>query len=323
MVKRKRRMRNIHGRPANRRTGTEISEYIAGEEAEVIREQKERAAEFERLHRNFGLGELTEEEAIVYAQMLSQEAAEEERLRDQQLLLQSESDAELLRLSRRSSDNDPLSDDTASVDTGYITSSDVTSSHNPLEQAFGSPSPPTTYITSISGDRGMQTMYSPGGQPSNDYPFTYKTKQSKHRHGKKNKRQGSSSASSTSGDAAGSGSSTFVGGPSQYIHNANASFGSEGDFSVSGLSAEEQLALALRLSAVQEEGENAARAGNAVNGHQDDEFPTLASRDMPGKGKGKAATAMPESWGQVTKLQSGLTEEEELALVLERSMQSQ
>ncbi|KAK0388577.1 hypothetical protein NLU13_4820 [Sarocladium strictum] len=322
IVKRKRRMRNIHGRPVNRRTGTEISEYIAGEEAEVIREQKERAAEFERLHRNFGLGELTEEEAIVYAQMLSQEAAEEERLRDQQALLLSESEAELARLARRSSDDDQISDDTASVDTGYISTSDVASSHDPLDQAIISQSPRVTYITSVADGRGVQAMYSPGGERSSDYPITYKARQDKHRHGKKNKRQGSSSASSTSGDAAGT--SAISAGYSQYGHTANASFGSEGDFSVSGLSADEQLALALRLSAVEEEGENTARAGRTTNGNQDDEFPSLAPREMPGKGKGKAPTAVPqESWGQGLASTSGMTEDEELALALERSMQSQ
>jgi hypothetical protein len=321
VVKRKRRMRNIHGRPTNRRTGTEISEYIAGEEAEVIREQKERAAEFERLHRNFGLGELTDEEAIVYAQMLSQEAAEEERLRDQQLLLQSESEAEFARLSRRSSNDDQISDDTASVDTGYITSSDVTSSHDPLDQAFGSSSPRATYITSIADDRGMQAMYSPGDERSSDYPITFKAKQDRHRRGKKSKRQGSSSASSTSGDAAGS--SALAGGSTKFGHTANASFGSEGEFSVSGLSADEQLALALRLSAVEEEGEHNVRHSHAVNGDQDDEFPTLASRDKPGKGKGKVPAAVPDSWGQGLASPSRLTEEEQLALALEMSMQNQ
>lgn len=321
VVKRKRRMRNIHGRPTNHRTGTEIIDYIAGEEAEVRREQKERAAEFERLHRNFGLGELTEEEAIVYAQMLSQEAAEEERLRDQQsLLLQCESDAELARLSRRLSNDDHVSDDTASVDTGYLTSSDVTSSHDPLDQGFISQSPHSSYIMSISDDRGFNGMYSPGGERSTDYPIMVKAKQGKHRRSKKNTRQGSSSASSASEEAAGS--SAAASAYPRYGHNASASTGSEGDFSISGLSADEQLALALRLSAVQEEGENVARSGPAVNADEN-EFPTLTSRDMPGKGKGKSSTAVPASWGESLATPSGLTEDEELALALEASMQNQ
>jgi hypothetical protein len=317
-------MKNIHGRPVNRRNGAGISDYIAGEEAEVKREQKERAAEFERLQRNFGLGELTEEEAIVYAQMLSQEAAEAERLRDEQLLLQSESEAELALLSRRSSHDDEVSDDTASVDTGYITSSDVTSSHDPLEHSFGGQSPRATYITSIADDRGMPIYSSAGNEHrSTDYPITFKARQSKHRRGKKTTRQGSSSASSTSGD--GIGPSAMPGSSHHYYgHNATASLGSEGDFSVSGLSADEQLALALRLSAVEEEAESGARTSGPAYGEEDgDEFPSLAARETAGKGKGKVGTAPTATWGQGLASSSGMTEEEELALALERSMQAQ
>ena len=239
-------------------------------------------------------------------------------------MLQSESEAELAFLSRRSSHDDEGSDDTASVDTGYMTSSDVTSSHDPLEQPFGGQSPRATYITSIADDRGMPIYGTVGNENrTTDYPITFKARQGKHRRGKKTTRQGSSSASSTSGD--GVGSSGVSGGQHRYYgHNATTSLGSEGDFSVSGLSADEQLALALRLSAVEEEGHSINGTNDIGNSDENGiDFPTLAARDAPGKGKGKAGTAPPAIWDHGLTSTSGMTEEEELALALERSMQAQ
>ncbi|KAG5927474.1 hypothetical protein E4U53_002863 [Claviceps sorghi] len=76
---RKRRMRHadIHGRVASRRLGGTVSGHIAAEEAELRRESEARAREQAHLRRRFGvgaLGDLTEEEALRYAQMVSEEA---------------------------------------------------------------------------------------------------------------------------------------------------------------------------------------------------------------------------------------------------------
>ncbi|KUI54843.1 F-box/WD repeat-containing protein pof10 [Cytospora mali] len=77
-IGRKRRMRNtdIHGRLASRRQGDAVLGYIAAEEDELRREQEHFAREDARLRNRFGvgLGDLTEEEAIRYAQMISEEA---------------------------------------------------------------------------------------------------------------------------------------------------------------------------------------------------------------------------------------------------------
>ncbi|KAK4237750.1 hypothetical protein C8A03DRAFT_34274 [Achaetomium macrosporum] len=90
---RKRRLRHsdIHGRLASRRHNGTVSSYIAAEEAELRHEQEHRAREVERLRKRFGLGlgELTEEEAIQYAQMISEEAF----LQDEQRRLGGASDA--------------------------------------------------------------------------------------------------------------------------------------------------------------------------------------------------------------------------------------
>ncbi|OLN87961.1 F-box/WD repeat-containing protein pof10 [Colletotrichum chlorophyti] len=75
---RKRRLRHsdVHGRLATRRQGGNVSGYIAAETAELRREQEQKAREDAWLRNRFGagaLGDLTEEEAIQYAAMISQE----------------------------------------------------------------------------------------------------------------------------------------------------------------------------------------------------------------------------------------------------------
>ncbi|KAK4157269.1 F-box/WD repeat-containing protein pof10 [Chaetomidium leptoderma] len=75
---RKRRLRHadMHGRPAGRRNNGTVSSYIAAEEAELRHEQEHRSREIARLRKRFGvgMGELTEEEALQYAQMISEES---------------------------------------------------------------------------------------------------------------------------------------------------------------------------------------------------------------------------------------------------------
>lgn len=76
---RRRRLRHsdVHGRLASRRQGGGVTGFIAGEEAELRRENELQAREQNRLRNRFGvgaLGDLTEEEALRYAQMVSEEA---------------------------------------------------------------------------------------------------------------------------------------------------------------------------------------------------------------------------------------------------------
>ncbi|KAF4949350.1 hypothetical protein FSARC_13500, partial [Fusarium sarcochroum] len=76
---RKRRLRHsdVHGRLSSRRQGGAVTGFIAAEEAEIKRENEQKAREQNRLRNRFGvgaLGDLTEEEAIRYAQMVSEEA---------------------------------------------------------------------------------------------------------------------------------------------------------------------------------------------------------------------------------------------------------
>ncbi|KAI6748607.1 hypothetical protein HG530_015380 [Fusarium avenaceum] len=76
---RKRRLRHsdVHGRLASRRQGGAVTGFIAAEEAEIKRENEQKAREVNRLRSRFGvgsLGDLTEEESLRYAQMISEEA---------------------------------------------------------------------------------------------------------------------------------------------------------------------------------------------------------------------------------------------------------
>ncbi|KAK0745065.1 hypothetical protein B0T21DRAFT_408119 [Apiosordaria backusii] len=74
--KRRHHHNDVHGRLAGRRDGAGVDSYIAAEAAEMRREQEHRYKELDRLRKRFGVGlaELTEEEALQYAQMISEES---------------------------------------------------------------------------------------------------------------------------------------------------------------------------------------------------------------------------------------------------------
>jgi hypothetical protein len=75
---RKRRLRHsdVHGRLGGRRHGGGVKGYIAAETEELRNEQRHKAREQARLRSRFGLGisNMSEEEALQYAEMISQES---------------------------------------------------------------------------------------------------------------------------------------------------------------------------------------------------------------------------------------------------------
>ncbi|KAI1763651.1 hypothetical protein GGR53DRAFT_496984 [Hypoxylon sp. FL1150] len=81
--KRRQRHSDVHGRVTGRRHGGGVHGYIAAEAEELRNEQRHQAREQARLRSRFGvgLGDLTEEEALQYAEIMSQEAflADEQR----------------------------------------------------------------------------------------------------------------------------------------------------------------------------------------------------------------------------------------------------
>lgn len=265
---RKRRLRHsdIHGRIASRRQGGTSSRYIAAEEAELRRENEQRAREQARLAKRFGvgaLGDLTEEEALRYVQMVSEEAHQ-------------------LEEQRRASDSAAE----ASLDTASSFSETTADTVTPEPSVTAGPSATapeeeSDYEQQIQQAIRLSLMegvndvgQSPRGHSSGEYEIAFKVKPK----GKKGKKTGSNSsgsppASHTPIVAPRTGSSSQIA-TSSSNHDLN-------DMIARSTTEDEDLALALSLS-MQEQEQVVSVTGR---GHvQQDEFPPL---DTEGVGKGK------------------------------------
>jgi hypothetical protein len=276
---RKRRLRHsdIHGRLASRRHGGTVSSYIAAEEAELRHEQDRRSRELDRLRKRFGvgLGELTEEEAIQYAQMISEESF-------------------LLDEQRRLS----ASDTTSTADATSSTGSVDTITPEPSVSGSSAPGPSTSALLPPFAEEEADDDYEAqiqrairlslmegvndagelprGNNSSGEYEFQIRTRNKEAKKKKGKRRPESVSPILASGTP---------------VHPVSGGFW--GDFAGTpdlGVDADDDLALALRLSLEEEEGRRratsrqgstAAAASWDVNG---DEYPPLEGK---GKGKGK------------------------------------
>lgn len=251
---RKRRLRHsdIHGRIASRRQGGTSSRYIAAEEAELRRENEQRAREQSRLRKRFGVGELgdlTEEEALRYVQMVSEEAY-------------------LLEEQRRASDSAAE----ASLDTASSfseTTADTVTSEPSVTGASQSAPPATDdesdYEQQIQAAIRLSLLegvndvgQSPRGNSSGEYEFSVKYKP---KGGKKGK-------NSASGSGSPSASHTPINPPKAGTSNQPPMTTEDDD-----------LALALSLS-MQDQGQAVS-----VNGQEQEDFPSLETEGI-GKGKG-------------------------------------
>ncbi|KAK7432652.1 hypothetical protein QQZ08_000861 [Neonectria magnoliae] len=254
---RRRRLRHsdVHGHLARRRQSGDVSVYIAAEEAELRREEEHRAREQVRLRSRFGvgaLGDLTEEEALQYAQIVSEEAFLDEQRRTSD----SAADASL--------DTASTFSETTTVDT--ITPEPSITDMTPPTSA------PTDTIGPVEGDDDYEqqiqqairlsllegvnetdNVQSPRGNSSGEYEFsvTYKAKLSK-----KKKHSGPDSPRGNQVPIAG--------------------------LSIPVELRDDDLELALKLS-MQDQGLLASDIGLGV---QEDEFPPLETEGV-GKGKGK------------------------------------
>ncbi|KAL0944331.1 f-box and wd domain protein [Colletotrichum truncatum] len=275
---RKRRLRHsdIHGRLATRRQGGKVSGYIAAETAELRREQEQKAREDAWLRNRFGVGaygDLTEEEAIQYAEMISQETL-------------------LLEEQRRASASDTGSAFDAGLDTASSFSESTVDTVTPEPSVNGfTPPPPVVeeeyeYEVQIQQALRLSLMeasndagQSPQGNSSGDYEFAVKYKP------KATKKTKQSSSTSPFASYTPTGSNTA---------SSSRAMPRDDDLELAlALSAgtssrpvpqEDDLELALRLS-LQEA---------TANGHPDlefeqeqvhqEEFPMLESK---GKGKGR------------------------------------
>jgi hypothetical protein len=261
---RKRRLRHsdVHGRLASRREGGKVSGYIAAETAELRLEQEHRERERARLQSRFGVGafgDMSEEEALHYAQMISEEAYQ-------------------LDEQRRTSASDTGSAAEGSFDTASSFSENTTSTLTPEPSVSGSgrlfPDPQeaeeSEYEMQVQQALRLSLLegvnehgQSPPDHGSGDYsvPITFKAKQTK-----KTKRSPSSSP------------------PVHHTQPRYQGGGPSNDNQGSSRTQEDlDLALALSLSM-----EDQQAPGSPVNGifsvEPREEFPAL---EVQGKGKGR------------------------------------
>lgn len=262
----------VHGRLASRRLGGNVSGYIAAEEAELHREQEHRAREEARLQRRFGVGlaDLTEEEALKYAEMISQESF-------------------ILDEQRRFS----TSDTGSAADVGDTASSAGSSSTNdtpePTNSGGLSPSASTLPVLAEEPDDDyeeqiqrairlslMEGVNDAGQSPrgnSSDYGFNVTVKEKK----KKGKQVWASPSSSNVNTIVHTPTTQFCD-PSPGPTAANPRADVDAD-----------LEMALKLSLAEEESRQEALAAAAAAGLgrvEVDEFPAL---EVKGKGKGRAS----------------------------------
>lgn len=267
---RKRRLRHsdIHGRLASRRQGGAFNGYIAAEEAELRRDQEQRAREDARLRNRFGvgLGDLTEEESVRYAQMISEEAF----LLDEQRRT-SASDT------GSTADMGDINSTPGSVDT--VTPDPSISGQNP---SVGKS--PAAANNSIAEDDEFEQQIqralrlslmesvndagqSPRANSSTDFEFHVKYKPQKGKRGTASPRTASSSHTPLA----------------QNDQSAGQAWGASASSPMCGDDVDEDLALALSLSLAEEEERN--QSVGAGLGIDADGFPAL---EPSGKGKGVA-----------------------------------
>lgn len=164
--KRRHRHSDIHGRLASRRQGGTVHGYIAAEAAELVKEDAKRAKEQTYLRNRFGVGNLTEEEALQYAQLVSEESF----MMDEQ---------------RRASDS--AAD--AGLDTASSFSETTVDTITSEPSIRGTTPPPATIVEEDEYEQQIQQAirlslmegvneagYSPRGNSSGDYEFSVKYK---------------------------------------------------------------------------------------------------------------------------------------------------
>ncbi|KAH7136469.1 hypothetical protein EDB81DRAFT_693623 [Dactylonectria macrodidyma] len=252
---RKRRLRHsdLHGRLASRRQGGDVTDYIAAEEAELRREEQHLAREHARLRSRFGvgaLGDLTEEEALRYAQMVSEETFVDEQRRTSD----SAADASLDTASTFSGTTvDTLTPEPSVTDTAPPINSSVDAVRpSKAEDDYEQQIQQAIRLSLMEGVNETDNIQSTQGNSSGEYEFavTYKSKPSK-----KNKH---------SGPASPRGKQVSIAGSSALIDHYD-----------------DDLELALKLS-MADQGGLTSETGLS---EPQDEFPPLESEGV-GKGKG-------------------------------------
>ncbi|KAK2591613.1 hypothetical protein QQS21_010682 [Conoideocrella luteorostrata] len=271
--KRRARHSDIHGRVASRRLGGTVSGYIAAEEAELRRENEARAREQSRLRKRFGvgaLGDLTEEEALRYAQMVSEEAYLQE---EQRRTSDSAADASLDTASSFSETTtvDTITPEPSITDATPPPHADVNAEASATdmdeESEFEQQIQQAIRLSLLEGVNDMGQ--SPRGNSSGDFEYPIKVKA---KCGKKGKASGSDSGSASRS-------------PAWTSHATMNGGGTMATPPTTTATEDEDLALALSLSMQEQDTATKARSEAGLMSVQQEEFPPL---DTEGVGKGKA-----------------------------------
>ncbi|KAK4187081.1 putative F-box/WD repeat-containing protein POF10 [Podospora australis] len=283
--KRRNRHSDVQGRLASRRLGTGMQGYIDSVRADIEHEEKQQSKELDRLRKRFGVGlaELTEEEALQYAQMVSEESA---LLAEQRRFIQSDTGS--------TADNGDTTSSTGSADT--ITPEPSLNGNGAIGSS-ASLLPPVQEEADDDFEEQIQrairlsllessndTAESPRDRSSEELEFrvTVKNKSPKKNKGKAQPAYTSASASSSAAHTP-----LYDVSSMSYANTSNSAFGN------TGVDEDDDLAIALRLSMEEEEArqkklqqeESDAAMARAMYGGADEEFPPL---EVKGKGKGRA-----------------------------------
>ncbi|KAI1347555.1 hypothetical protein F5Y01DRAFT_294786 [Xylaria sp. FL0043] len=256
--KRKLRHSDVHGRLTGRRHGGGVKGYIAAEAEELRDEQRHKAREQARLRSRFGVGmnNLSEEEALQYAEMISQESF----LQDEQRRISNSDTGSTADLDSTSTAGsmDTITPDPSVTDTSPPTGNTSTAVEGISENEYELQIQTAIRLSLLEGVNDLGR--SPKGNNSSsefDGPITFKEK--------KAKRSPSSSPSSSH---------------TPMVKQAESS--SSRAMAIPPV-ADDDLELALQLSLAEEE----SRKAMAGLEPSEEEFPPLGG-DGRGKGKGKA-----------------------------------
>ncbi|KAM3485216.1 hypothetical protein MY8738_001464 [Beauveria namnaoensis] len=279
---RKRRLRHpdAQGRTAGRRFGNNVSGYILEEEEELRHENEHRAREQSRLHKRFGvgaLGDLTEQEALEYMQMVSEESflADETRRA-------SDSAADTTGADTASTSSHSTADATT-PEASFIESSSLQQNlTTDDEKGFEEQIQQAIRLSLLEGvnDRGQSPQRS--SPDEFEFPITYKAKIK----GGKKKNGGSrrqSSSTTTSTSTSSPRVLPAVTDKMACVADSSSATGHAPPHSAADVDAD--LALALCIQEEEEQAQSRRRAREPFSEASQD-FPPLAAGQSTSKGKG-------------------------------------
>ncbi|KAI1470641.1 uncharacterized protein F4812DRAFT_418452 [Daldinia caldariorum] len=255
--KRRHRHSDIHGRVTGRRHGGGVEGYIAAEAEELRNEQEHNAREQARLRSRFGvgLGDLTEEEALRYAEMVSQESF----LLDEQRRISASDTGSAADFETTSSSGSTVTPDPSVTGPSPLAASSSANNDAADESDYERQIQAAIRLSLMEDVNDMGS--SPRASSSGEYGAQITIKD------KRNKKSSSSSSP-----------------PSSHIPVVKQAESSSLAVTSPHSIADDDLEFALQLSLAEEESRKASLAAlENVN----EEFPTLGGTGL-GKGKGKA-----------------------------------